>query len=182
MPTRALLLIALACSAQDTDCPACPAPGAPPSAAPAGDRLDPWEAALLRDQLDDLRAGVRPVGERGFGLCTGTTTCGEFLGADPGHLAPGSHLLRAELGVPRLGEGWRVRLARTCDDHSDRYEREFDVRHAGDSRGYRLEPLLRFEVRETETASACTATLTPVRPDGVEAAAFQARWTSGGPG
>lgn len=186
MHTTLLLLTALACNDESAECPVCPAPAeAAPVAAEApsnGTTLADWEAALLRDQIVDLRAGVRPFGDRGFGLCTGTKTCNEFLGAEPGALKPGSYILRAELSVPQLGAGWRVKLERTCDDGAAPYTREFDVRYAGDSRGYRLEPLFRIELKEGATPKACTATLTPLRPDGEAATPLSASWTSGAPG
>lgn len=181
MRTELLLLTTLACAAESPECPDCPAcPQAAAPAAPDGElRLSAWEADLLRNQIQDLRSGIRPYGDRGFGVCTGTTKCGDFLGAAPGVLAPGSYLVRAELAVPQLGDGWRVRITRTCDDGSTPYKNEFSVRYAGTDRGYRLEPLFRVEVREGAAARACTAALTPIRPDGVEAEAFTASWSSG---
>lgn len=183
MRTTLLLLTALACNDDAGDCPTCPAcpeaAAAAASGAPGETTLEAWEAALLKDQLDDLRAGVRPYGERGFGLCTGTKTCKEFLGTEPSRLEPGSYLLRAELAVPQLGEGWKAHLERTCDDGGTPYTRDFDVRYAGAGRGYRLEPLFRVEVKAGDKAKSCTATLTPVRPNGAEAAPLTARWSSG---
>lgn len=183
MRSTLLLLATLACTNDVPDistCPACPdAPIATTAPAPGVTSLEAWEAALLKDQLDDLRAGVRPFGDRGFGLCTGTKTCQDFLGTEAGSLGVGSYLLRAELAVPQLGTGWRARLERTCDGGSEPYTREFDLRYAGDARGYRLEPLLRVEIRDGAKAEACTATLTPVRPDGELSEPLVARWRSG---
>jgi len=185
MPAPLLLLSALACSERPpacVECAPCPAPAVVEPAA-SGDALTAWETSLLGDQLTDLRAGIRPYGERGWGLCTGTRTCEDFLGPAPGTLSAGSHLLRAELVVPQLGEGWKVRLDTTCDTgegdaaKTDTASREFSLRYAGEGRGYRLEPLLRVEAPGGRTARSCTATLTPLRPDGEQGPPLTAAWT-----
>jgi hypothetical protein len=181
MTPTLMLLSLLACGEEAADCPTCPA-CPEPAAAPPGDgtTLSSWETELLGSQLHDLRAGVRPTGDQGWGLCAGADACADFLGPTPGVLKAGSYRLRAELAVPALGEGWQVALERTCDDGSKPYTRSFSVRHAGEGRGYRLDPLIRFDVAADGGPKACTATLTPIRPDGQPMQALEARWSSGG--
>lgn len=182
-----LLLSALACNEDAPECPACPAcpePAAASTDGTDGTRLEPWEAELLGDQIRDMREGVRPLDERGWGLCTGTRKCADFLGTDVGELKPGSYLLRAELAVPRLGEGWSVRLDSACtttrpDGSSSTNEtsKTYSVTYAGADRGYRLEPLFRIESPGARGAKACTASMTPIRPDGTAGEPWPAAWT-----
>ena len=185
MRASLLLLSAIACTSDPPDCPTCPACPEPQAATPASDggTLQPWEADLLGPQLQDLRDGIRPVAERGWGICTGTRSCEDFLGTTPGILKPGSYLLRAELVVPKLGEGWKARLDTECttgeggEAKTDTSSKEFNLRYAGEGRGYRLEPLLRVESPGGRTARACKATLTPLRPDGEPGEVQTASWT-----
>ena len=153
--------------------------------------------ALLNDVCGLMRGGVEagcpgalaapmaagPHAGAGTGRAGDCAAGGAAVAAAGGHgsaaVADGKHHGGAAL---RVGDGWRVKLERTCDDGAAPYTREFDVRYAGDSRGYRLEPLFRIELQEGAAPKACTATLTPVRPDGEAATPLTATWTSGAPG
>ncbi len=187
-----LPLALAACQDDAAECPTCPdcPEQAAPAAAPAGSAvtLEPWEAELLGDQITRLRAGVKPFGPQGWGVCTGTKKCGRFLGAEAGELKPGDYLLRAELDVPNLGDGWTTRFEQICEvtrpnDQTSTREstRTHDIAYAGTSRGYRLEPLVRITSPAPDGDRKCVATLTPVRPDGTDAEAWTATWSVPGP-
>jgi hypothetical protein len=191
MRTALLALALVACQEDHAECPTCPAcpdPATTESTGGGGLTLEPWEAELLGDQVQQLRAGVRPFDAQGWGVCTGSKKCGDFIGTDPGTLAPGEYLLRAELSVPRLGDGWTARFDQSCEvtrpngQTSTRdSERSHDIAYAGDSRGYRLEPLIRIQSPAPDGDRACTATLTPIRPDGTAGEPWKASWRVPGP-
>lgn len=161
-----LLLLWLACS-KPPECPEAPAPARVLSEA---------EATLLAPYLEDLRQGVRLYGEQGFGVCQGKRSCDQFLGAEPSPLAAGDYLIRAELSVPELGEGWKVRFKIDCEltttegrTTTQNHEKLYDVRHVRNEKmGYRLQPLWMIQSPHPNGARACTYSLTPVRPDGSE--------------
>ncbi|MCP4808345.1 MAG: hypothetical protein GY884_23635 [Proteobacteria bacterium] len=178
-----LFLSMLAACETAQDCPevACPECVPPPANA-----LEDWEAALLSEPLDDLRAGVRPYGEDSVGICQGDDKdCPDFIGLDAGTLAEGDHILMAELAVPAVGEGWQVRFEVACDvtllngkvsdvDH----EKTYDVIHTGPNRGYRLSPLWRIQSPHPQGERRCTWALTPVRPDGVDGTPMHGAYTT----
>lgn len=167
-----LLFLLAACSTDDdpVDCNCAPCPAVP---AATSSPLEDWELQVLDKDLQSLRAGIQPRGEQGFGLCEGAQSCDRFLGAAPGELPPGAHILQAELDVPRLGEDWKVRFDLTCSvttpagteldvDHSKTY----GVVHTGSKQGYRLSPLWKIQSPHPQGARDCQVSLTPVRPDG----------------
>ncbi len=152
------------------DCNCTPCPAVP---AATGSPLEDWELQVLDKDLQSLRAGIQARGEQGFGLCEGAQSCERFLGAAPGELPPGAHILQAELDVPRLGEDWQVRFDLTCSvttpagteldvDHSKTY----GVVHTGSKQGYRLSPLWKIQSPHPQGARDCELSLTPIRPDG----------------
>ncbi len=109
--------------------------------------LSAGEFALLRDDLADLREGVRPFGAQGLGVCVREdTSCGRFVGSSSEALPPGDYLLWAELRAPRVGpaEGWPVTLETRCTfeaaggSRTSEQSRTYTVRYAGEERGYRL--------------------------------------------
>ena len=170
-----LIFLAIACTSDTPDCPDCPACPEAEVAAPAADggALADWEQALLQPTIDDLRAGVRPWDEQGLGVCMGDRECDAFVGLDAGDLAEGDHLIKAELAVPQLGEGWQVKFEVACEvtlpngstkpvDH----EKVYDVTWTGPKRGYRLMPLWRIQSPHPQGSRDCEYRLTPLRPDG----------------
>ena len=175
-----LLSLFFGCSAEPQDCPKCPEPtGTTEAAAPVQESgtqhsLSAWEAELLAEPLDDLRAGIRPFHPEGFGVCRGVQRCEEFLGTDPGLLPSGDYMVYAELRVPQLGEGWRANFELKCDIEREgeasrpyEYSRSYEVAYAGPNRGYRLAPMMRIKSAEPDGALRdCVYTLTPSRPDG----------------
>lgn len=167
-----LLFLLAACSIDDEDLQAncAPCPVVPVGAA---SQIEDWELQVLDKDLQALRAGIQPRGDQGFGLCQGAQNCEVFLGASPGELALGTHILQAELDVPRIGEDWKVRFDLNCTvttlagtelevDHSKTY----GVVHTGSKQGFRLTPLWKIQSPHPQGARDCDVSLTPVRPDG----------------
>lgn len=159
-----------------------PAPEAP--ALPAG--LTAFEQELVGPLLEELRAGVRPRGDEGLGVCRGTSKdCAAFLGRSPGELPAGEYSLQARLTVPDIGPKgtWQVALRTACtttgSDGEARegkpYERTFDVIHAGPDRGYTLAPLYKITSPGAHGAQSCTYTLTAPHPDGDQV--YEGSWS-----
>jgi hypothetical protein len=162
------------------DCPECEQP-------PQGESLNAFEASLLGPVLEDLRAGVRPFpgSEQGFGLCKGDKDCDTFLGLDGGTLSEGQHMVRAELSVPAVGEGWAARFRLDCQvtgptgktstvDH----EKIYDLKYTGPKRGYSLQPLMRIQSPHPGGERVCTYSLTPLSPDGAEGEPISGSYTT----
>lgn len=129
------------------------------------------EFEILREDLVDLRAGVRPFSDESMGICTkADKTCGTYLGVAPETLATGDYLLWAELRAPRLGsaEGWPVSLDTTCTietqagSRTSEQSRTYTVKHAGEERGFRLR-LREFSSPGKGGATRCEWTLRSVR-------------------
>ena len=175
-----LLTLFFGCSSQPQDCPECPEPTvahesqAESPSTPSPHSLSSWEAELLAEPLEDLRAGVRPFHPEGFGICRGIQRCEEFLGTDPGLLPSGDYMVYAELRVPQLGEGWSANFQLDCDIKREgqetrpyEYSRSYEVAYSGPNRGYRLAPMMRIKSAEPDGALRdCRYSLTPSRPDG----------------
>lgn len=174
-----LLTLLFACSKP----PECPAPP------PAEQILDAGEAKLLAPYLADLRQGVRLYGEQGFGICQGKRSCDTFLGTEPPPLAAGDYLVRAELTVPEIGDGWKVRFNIDCDlttvegktTHQN-HEKVYDVRHVRTAdMGYRLQPLWMIQSPHPNGSRSCSYSLTPIRADGVEGTPWKGKYTTEAP-
>lgn len=191
---RALLLLAAAaaltgCGVPAADCgPAecadvcanAPATSATPAtSAASGPTLTEFEVSLVQPILDDVRQGVRPYAEQSTGICRGQgKVCDEYLGLEAGELPPGEYMVRAELRVPKQGEPgtWKVRFDTECvttrvtangeTTSTSNNSREYDVRYAGEDRGYRLSPLLTIDSPSRGGARACTWELVAPHPDG----------------
>jgi len=167
-----LLFLLLACAQNDAPtCPPCPAG---PEREEAGQSLAAWEAALLQPTLEELRQGVRTWGEMPFGVCSGKRDCEEYLGAEPGLLAPGNFFVRTELKAPAVGEEWAVTFHIDCTtsdakgkESSQEHEKTYTVKHTGKERGFRLQPLWTIQSPHPSGARSCSFTLTPLRTDGV---------------
>lgn len=173
-----MLLLLLACSTPP-ECPACPAPPDP------AQTLAPWEATLLAPYLDDLRAGVRLDGDQALGVCLGKRQCDSFLGPSPPPLPEGDYMIRAELRVPELGEGWKVRFKIDCELTSPEgrvtqqtHERTYDVRAVSQDKPYRLQPLWMIQSPHPGGARSCAWSLTPVRADGVDGTPWTGVYTT----
>ena len=172
------LLLWIACEKP----PTCPEPPAPERV------LSEAEAKLLAPYLDDLRQGVRRHGDQGFGVCQGKRTCDTFLGPEPAPLAAGDYLIRAELDVPELSEGWKVAFHIDCTlttaegrTTTQTHDRTYDVRHVRTEVGYRLQPLWMIQSPHPNGTRSCTYSLTPLRPDGSAGEAWNGRYTTPAP-
>jgi hypothetical protein len=160
------------------DCSSCP----PPAHA-----LEEWEARILEPTLADLHKGVHPVGDQGFGVCRGTTECESFLGPTPGELPPGDYLIRAELGVPAVGTGWKADFHIDCasPDGSAKaaqtQDRSYDLKYMGPDRGQRLQPLWRIQSPHPSGPRACSYTLSAIRPDGQKGAVISGSYSTPAP-
>ena len=147
------------------ECAPCPEPAS---------TLQPWEQQVLAQDLADIRLGVRPIEREGsFGVCKGTTECDAFLGADPGELTEGEHMILAELAVPAAGEGWGAVFDITCQvvttagrETVVEQSKPYELVHTGPQRGYLLKPLWRIQSPHPQGSRDCLYSLTPVRPDG----------------
>lgn len=161
-----------------------PAPDATkpdPTPAPSGSaNMTSFEASLLGPVLEDVRAGVRPFGAEGIGVCKGRgKTCDEYLGTTvDAPLPEGEYMLRAELAVPDSGERgtWKVKFDLECtttrktekgeNSATSNQSREYDVIYAGKDRGYRLQPLWTINSPNRYGASDCKYKITAPHPDG----------------
>jgi len=147
-----------------------------PAATPAG--LTTFESDLISPILEDIRGGVRPFDDQGIGICKGKRDCDQYLGTDVGELPPGDYILKAELRVPKTGAAhqWKVEVATSCEttrktgngtsSSTSNQSREYDVRYAGEDRGYRLMPLRTIQSPSPGGARKCTYTITAPDPDG----------------
>ncbi len=156
-----------------------PAPETSPKEQGLGE-LSPFEKGLLTSYVEDVKAGVRPYDEQGFGICKGKgRECPEFLGAKVGDLPEGEYMIQARLKVPQLGdkETWKVVFATSCEtikvgadgqetrkknDHS----KEYATVYPGPDHPYRLAPLHVIKSPAKGGRQECTYTLTAKRPDG----------------
>lgn len=148
------------------------------AAGTASTKLTTFEDGLLAPVVEDVRAGVRSFDEQGIGICRGTKECEEFLGSDVGELPPGDYMVKAELRVPKIGEPgtWSITFDTSCDairktesgetTSTSNSSRSYDVRYAGEQRGYRLMPLRTIESPSKGGARKCTYTITAPHPDG----------------
>jgi hypothetical protein len=144
----------------------------------AGVKVSSFEAGLVDPILEDIRGGVRPFGEDSIGICKGVKQCDEFLGNQAGELPEGRYMVRAELGVPNVGEPgtWKIKFDLECtttrktangeQSSTSNYSREYDVRYAGKDRGYRLQPLRTIESPSRGGARSCKYKITAPHPDG----------------
>ncbi|MBN2799419.1 MAG: hypothetical protein JXX28_09755 [Deltaproteobacteria bacterium] len=155
----------------------------------AATTLTPFEKSLVQPMLDDIREGVRPWEEGGVGICEGQgKTCDRFLGMEAGELPEGKYMVRADVRVPKVGEvgTWKLKLDTECvttkktangeTTSTSNNSREYDVRYAGEDRGYRLSPLYTIDSPSKGGARACTWKLTAPHPDGDKV--FQGSWST----
>lgn len=152
---------------------------AAPAPAPVDDGLTGFEKQLLASSIEDVKQGVRPFNDEGFGICKGSgRDCEGFVGADAGDLPPGDYMIQAQLAVPQIGDEdtWKVHFRSKCesirvgsDGQETRTPREHDkeyvVRYAGPDKPYRLAPLRRVTSPAKGARQECTYSLTMVRPD-----------------
>lgn len=140
-------------------------------------KMTEFENSLLSPVLEDIREGVRPFTDQGIGICKGTKNCDEFLGSDVGELPEGDYMVMADLRVPKIGEPgtWTIVFDTECEttrttesgstSSTSSSSRSYDVRYAGESRGYRLMPLRTIE-SPAVGARKCTYKITAPHPDG----------------
>lgn len=162
------------------------APAAEPAAEAA--KVSGFEAGLVDPILQDIRSGVRPFGDDSIGICKGVKQCEDFLGGDAGELGEGRYMVRAELGVPNVGEPgtWKIKFDLECtttrktangdQSSTSNYSREYDVRYAGKDRGYRLQPLRTIESPSKGGARSCKYTITAPHPDGDKV--YEGSWST----
>ena len=165
------------CTGAGADCPPCeegagsagtdPTQAAAAPATEASTTLSPFEAEALDELLTELRAGPTPFDDSAWGVCSGQTRCGEYVGADAGMLPAGDHVVAARLAVPTLGGPWKVRFDLRCTttNHADQtrdneHSREYTV-GVKPNGGYRLDPLFRIQSPHPGGARECTYSLTP---------------------
>lgn len=161
--------------------------GATPAPGATGAAMSEFEGGLLSPVLEDIREGVRPFTEQGIGICKGTKNCDEFLGSDVGELPEGEYMVMADLRVPKIGEPgtWTIVFDTECETirksesgetkSSSSSSRSYDVRYAGESRGYRLMPLRTIE-SPAVGARICTYKITAPHPDGDKV--FTGSWST----
>lgn len=164
------------------DCPPCEACGE------CNPVLEPWEQDLLGPQIAEIREGVRPFDDDAFGVCAGVTECETFLGRSPEELPAGDHMIRGELAVPSVGEGWSARFRVDCAvvtkagrETTVDHENTYTLVHTGPKRGYLLQPLWRIQSPHPQGSRDCTYTLFSVRPDGTETEAASGRYRTAMP-
>jgi hypothetical protein len=151
--------------------------------------LSSFEQELVNPILEDVRKGVRPFGDNGVGICTGSgKECSSFLGLSPGELPKGTHMVRAELAVPKGGERgtWKVSLDVECtttkttkngsSTSTNNYNKSYDVVYAGKDRGFRLQPLYKIESPNKGGARDCKYKITAPHPD-AEDTVWSGSWT-----
>lgn len=162
----------------EAECAAvCADPGT--SGGATGPGLSQFEKGIVDPILADIRGGVRPWSDQGIGICKGKRECDEFLGASvQGDLPAGEYLLMADLRVPRTGDAhtWTIDVTTDCETIkvTDKGEtrstssntRSYDVRYAGEDRGYRLMPLRTITSPSEGGARSCTYTIKAPHPDG----------------
>jgi hypothetical protein len=179
------------------DCPPCPEEAHVEQAlldhvntTPAtGGDLTAFEHTLVDPVLDDIRQGIRPFTSESVGICKGQgKECEEYLGLDVGELPPGQYMVRAEFRVPRSGEPgtWKVQFDTECtttrttasgeSTSTSSNTRDYDVRYAGEDRGYRLSPLYSIDSPSTGGARSCTFKLIGLHPDGDKV--IQGSWST----
>lgn len=166
----------VAATCGEAECAAVCADG---DAGSAGPELTEFEKKIVDPILADVREGVRPWSETGIGICKGKRECEEFLGAsvaDP--LPAGDYLLMADLRVPRTGDAhtWTIEVTTDCETvkvtengetkSSSSNSRSYDVRYAGEERGYRLMPLRTITSPSDGGSRHCTYTIKAPHPDG----------------
>lgn len=151
--------------------------GAEPGGGSSSAKMTEFENSLLSPVLEDIKEGVRPFTDQGIGICKGTKDCDEFLGSDVGELPAGDYMVMADLRVPKIGEPgtWTIVFDTECEttrttesgstSSTSSSSRSYDVRYAGESRGYRLMPLRTIESPATG-ARKCTYKITAPHPDG----------------
>lgn len=147
-----------------------------PPAVPAA--LSGFEGDLLAPLVQDIRGGVRPFDPQGIGICRGQKDCDEFLGTDVGELPEGHYMVKAELRVPNTGAAhtWSIDFATECEttkvtasgssSTSSNNSRTYEVRYAGEQRGYRLLPLRSIDSPSVGGSMKCSYTITARHPDG----------------
>jgi len=150
-----------------------------PAGGGSGPGLSEFEKGIVDPILADVREGVRPWSDQGIGICRGKRECDEFLGASvEGDLPAGEYLLMADLRVPRTGDAhaWTIEVTTNCETIkvTDKGEtrststntRSYDVRYAGEDRGYRLMPLRTITSPSEGGARSCKYTIKAPHPDG----------------
>lgn len=144
----------------------------------AATTLSDFEKSLVEPMLKDIRDGVRPFGENAVTLCKGTSRdCEESLGTSPGELAPGKYIVKAELRVPKTSQDadtWQVKFSTDCTitsvdgkSTSQRsYDKSYNVRYAGEERGYNLVPLRIIESPRNGGSEVCEWKIEDLHGDG----------------
>lgn len=160
---------------------------ADPAPEPTGGvALTDFEEDMISPHLEDIRGGVRPFDDEGIGICRGERKCDEYLGREVGELPPGDYIVKAELRVPKVGEEWTVEFQTECETvrktesgetrSTSENSRTYDVRYAGEQRGYRLMPLRTIESPSRGGSRECSWKLIAPHPDGDKV--YEGSWST----
>ena len=180
-----LLPLLVACGGQ-TPCPEVECPACPENTI----EVEAWQSDILKPYVEALGKGLQPFGEKGFGVCEGRErSCENFLGSDNQQLEPGEYVVRAEVAVPELGEGWKAQFKISCETTRANgkvtpysHERTYEVKHiARDDRGYTLHPLWTIQSPHKQGARTCKYELVPLRPDGSAGAPWTGTYATPAP-
>jgi hypothetical protein len=129
------------------------------------------EVRVLGDRLVDVRNGVVPAGEDGFGICRGAGRCEQHIGRSVREpLPPGDYVFTARLRVPAVGT-WPMDFIHWCEDEGPEgapgrfvsfyEERRLELRGSPGGAPVELTPLGRLHT-ELGNGRQCTYMLRPV--------------------
>lgn len=171
-----------------------------PDAEPSGmdGTLTAYEAEVLKEVLEDVRAGVRPYQDTGLGICPKHSDpakkreCEETPIRSPGELAPGEYILYSEWAVPDVGGKGMFQLVaevecittHTAKDGTTQtskraYKKEAEPVYAGRDRGWRFSPLYQITSPNPSGPMECSYTITSPHGDGDKV--YSGAWTVPGP-
>jgi len=148
-------------------------------------RLTKYEAEVMGDLIQDVKAGVRPYTDASLGICPQNQEpetkrqCSEMLGRTPGELAAGTYILYSEWAVPDVGAKgtWRIHFETECiTSHKGKdgevktstrnSSKEYDLVYAGKQRGYRISPMRVITSPSKYGSVTCTYKITAPHGDG----------------
>ena len=168
------------------------------ASASSGTTLTLYEAEILKDVLNDVRAGVRPYNDTGLGICPKHSDparkreCEETPVRSPGELAAGEYILYSEWAVPDVGGKGLFQLVAdvecvtthtgkdgTTQTSTRSYKKEAEPVYAGKERGWRFSPLYQITSPNPSGPMSCTYTITSPHGDGDKV--YEGAWTVPGP-
>lgn len=140
--------------------------------------LDDHEWAIFGPLLQDMRAGARPLGEKGLGWCA-DAACASFLPRGASTLPAGRWQLRATLAVPESrGHSFHGRFEHTCalsgmtEDGEkrtqDQSEKDLEVRAEPGREGVALDALVEVVSPDPQWHRTCAWELSFENPRGTD--------------